>query len=403
MKILQINATSNIGSTGRIAKEVGDVIRKNGDKSYIGYGYYLSDDKNSFKIKSGNSKYSLYYELIRTRITGYHGFAGAKRTRKFIRWIEEVKPDIIHLHNLTGGYIHVGVLFDYLKKSDTPVVWTLHDCWSFTGHCTHFTMYGCEKWKTGCYECPDKDGFPKRWFFDRSKEQWEWKKELFSGLSNVHIITPSMWLSNLVEESYLGLYPRSVIYNGIDLEVFKPIDSDVKSRLSITGKKMVLAVASSWSERKGFNYILQIGNKLRDDHKLVVVGLNNRQMEMLPDNIIGIMRTNDVKELAELYSASDVFINPTLEEVLGLTNLESQACGTPVVTFNTGGSVECISEETGLIVEKKDVDGMLKAIYSLTSIDKKPSDKCVSRVQELFGANDRYNDYYKLYRDILKK
>lgn len=397
MKVLQVNITCGIGSTGRIAVDIGEVLNKNNDENFIAYGYYNSKLPNTMKLKLGDTKYSCYVELLKTRLTGAHGFTSKLATRKLIKWIKEINPDLIHLHNLHSGYLHLGVLFEYLKNAGIPIVWTLHDCWSFTGHCTHFSIHKCEKWKNACYKCPDKTGYPKRWFFDRSKKQWEKKKELFTNVPNMILVTPSYWLADLVKMSYLKDYPVKTINNGIDMNVFKPIKNNIRERYGLMGKRIVLAVANTWSERKGYRYVLEIADKLNGNYQVIIVGLNKKQKETLPKNIIGITKTNNVTELVEFYSAADVFINPTLEDNFPTTNLESLACGTPVITFNTGGSIECVSEHTGMIVKQGDVNALIISIYDVVENKNIDSNLCRNRALELYDKYDRYQDYYNLY------
>lgn len=403
MKILQINATCGIGSTGRIVIDIGDVLKQKGFKNYIAYGYYTSELNNALKLKWGRKKYSLYVELLKTRLSGRHGFTSKYATIKLINWIEEVTPDVIHLHNLTGGYLNVEILFDYLKKANIPIVWTLHDCWSFTGHCTHFSIHKCEKWQTMCYKCPEKNGFPKRWFFDRSKEQWKKKREIFTSLPNMTLVTPSNWLEGLVKLSYLKKYPTIVINNGIDLETFKHTNNSIREHYGLEEKKIVLAVASTWGERKGYRYVLDVANKLDDSYKVIIVGINEKNKKLLPRNIIGVTRTNNIKELVELYSAADVFINTTLEDNFPTTNLESLACGTPVITFNTGGSIESVDETTGMIVKQGDVGALTAAIEKVIMNKKINCSSCRQKAVKLYNKYDRYEDYYTLYCNISAK
>lgn len=400
MKVLQINCTCGKGSTGKIVIGIDDVLIKNEDKGYIAYGYYKCNRQNTLKLKKGNTKYSLILEHLKCRITGYYGFTSKYATNRLIMWIEEIEPDIIHLHNIHGGFVHIEMFFKYLAKRNIPIVWTLHDCWSFTGHCAHFDYIKCEKWKTGCHDCPQKNTYPKRWFFDRSEEQYKRKKQAFTSVKDITFVTPSKWLASLVKQSYFKDYPVYVINNGIDLGIFKPVNSNIKEEYGVKDRKLILAVASSWSQRKGYEHVIEISKRLPNEYKVCMIGLNERQMKNTPDNVLKIQRTYDQKELVEFYSAADVFINSTLEDNFPTVNLEAMACGTPVVTFDTGGSPESIDDRTGIVVKKEDSDGMVKAIKEINK--ERMFDDCLKRAQ-LFDNQTRYEDYLKLYKDIINR
>lgn len=396
MKILQINSVCGIGSTGRIATDIHNILIERGHQSYIAYG--RDESKNcETSIRIGN-KFDNYVHGIITRIFDRHGFGSKTATKKFIKKVKEIDPDIIHLHNIHGYYINIEILFNFLKKANIPVIWTLHDCWAFTGHCAYFDYANCDRWKIGCYQCPEKSSYPASRFFDNSRSNFERKKEIFTGVKNLTLVTPSKWLAGLVKESFLKDYPVKVINNGIDLEVFKPTQSDFRQRYNLENKFIILGVASTWEHRKGFKYFIELSKKIEKDDVIVLVGLSEKQLRNLPPNIIGITRTNDVQELAEIYTTADVFVNPTLEEVMGLTNVEALACGTPVITFNTGGSVECVDEKTGFIVEKGNIDELLIYIKKVKLNTKKFFEKeCINRAIELYKKEDKFLEYINLY------
>jgi len=400
MRVLQINQTCGTGSTGKIAVNLGNVLKENGHENYIAYGYYDTKEENTLKLKAGKTKYSFLIEVLKCCITGYYGFTSKRATKKLIKWIGKIQPDIIHLHNIHGGFAHIEVLFEYLSEKNIPVVWTLHDCWSFTGHCSHFKLVNCDKWKTGCYKCPEKENYPKRYFFDRSKEQYERKKKAFTSVKNMTFITPSKWLADLVKESYFKNYSVYTINNGIDLSMFKPTENKIKEKLGIESKKMILGVQMAWGKRKGLDYIIEISKKISSEYKIVLVGLNERQLKQIPDNIIGLPKTKTQKELVEYYSAADVFINTTLEENFPTVNLEAVACGTPVVTFDTGGCKETINEFCGRIVEPKNTDAMISAIENIVKLD--TFEHCMEW-RNNFNKFSRYEDYIQMYKMILEK
>lgn len=351
MKILQINSVCGTGSTGKIAVDNYKKHLAEGNESWIAYG--RGEGKNcNHTIKIGTDL-DINYHGLYTRIFDKHGFASKKATKEFIKKVEKLNPDIIHLHNIHGYYINIEILFNYLRQSGKEIIWTLHDCWAFTGHCAHFDFVGCDKWKIQCYKCPQKNTYPASNFLDNSEWNYKKKKELFTGVKNLKIITPSKWLTGLVKESFLKEYPVEVRYNEIDREIFRPRESDFRKKYGIEDKFIILGVASPWSKRKGFEDFMELSKIISDKEVIVMVGLNKKQLKTLPKNIIGIERTTNQIELAEIYSASDLFFNPTYEDNYPTVNLEAIACGTYIVTYNSGGAPETIKmDEQGCVVEK---------------------------------------------------
>lgn len=400
MKVLQINSVCGIGSTGRIAADIHQVLTERGHLSYIAYGRGEPSNCNT-AIRIG-SKYDIYTHVALTRMLDKHGFGSKKATKEFIEKIKDIDPDIIHLHNIHGYYINIEVLFNYLKMSNKPIVWTLHDCWSFTGHCAYFDYIGCNKWETGCYDCPQKKTYPSSIFFDNSKTNYYKKKKLFIGIKNATLITPSNWLAELVKKSFLRVYPLRVINNGIDLSVFRPKESNFRVKYNLQDKFIILGVANIWDERKGFKYFIELSPKLKSDEIIVLVGLTENQKRQLPKNIIGICRTNNVEELAEIYTAADVFVNPTLEDTFPTTNLEALACGTPVITFNTGGSPESVRENCGFIVEKGNIGELVSKINEIKRKGKLDySGEAIYWVKKLYNKKDKFNEYLEIYEKQL--
>ena len=391
MKVLQINKSSGIWSTGKIASNIGEKLIELGHESYIGFGRDFAINEST-NIRIG-TKADNYIHAFYSILFDKQGFGSKRATKAFVKKVEEINPDIIHLHNLHGYYLNLEVLFKYLQQANKPVVWTLHDCWAFTGHCVHFDYIGCDRWKRGCGDCPQKSYPPS--IIDDSEKNFIKKKQLFTGIKNMIIVTPSRWLGNLVKQSFLGKYPVKVINNGIDLSIFKPIESNFREKNNLKDKFIILGVASSWSRRKGFDYFIELSKKIKADEIIVMVGLTKKQKDQLPENIIGITRTNDIKELVEIYSAADVFVNPTLEDNFPTTNLEALACGTPVITFNTGGSVESIDDSCGVVVEKGDIDELIKAI-NIIKRNTPDKDYCINKAKK-FDKNDRFNEYIELY------
>lgn len=400
MRILQINTVYGIGSTGRIAVGIDKILKQHGNEGYIAYGYDYKHGQyeNSYCVESIPE---LKFSILLTRVLGKHGFYNRSVTKKLIRWIDKIKPDVIHLHNIHGHYINIKLLFNYLKKINRPVVWTLHDCWSFTGHCAYFDMVNCDKWKTGCGSCKGLKCYPFTWFFDRTKETYVDKKKLFTSLNKMVVVTPSQWLADLTAQTFLNKYPIKVINNGIDLDVFKPTNSNFRNKYKLQDIKIVLAMANGFGKRKGIDYIFELTKKIDNNYKIVLVGLKKEDIKLVPDNCIGIMNTSDTIELAKIYSAADVFINPTLEDNFPTTNIEALACGTPVVTFNTGGSPESIDEMVGAIVEKGNSEKLFESILNVCLKGKEfYKANCRKKAVAMYSDKERYKDYINLYRDF---
>lgn len=402
MRILQLNMTYGNGSTGKILKDLSSALTTNNIKIYSAFGFYDNPDRNIYKVLRGKSTFYVKYNLGLTYLTGFHGCFHKKDTIKLIKWIDKIGPDLIHIHNIHGNWIHLETLFDYLKRSGKPIVWTLHDCWPFTGQCAYFEYIKCFKWIDGCHDCINLNTYPKSFFFDHSKEQWIKKKEMFNGFDNLIIVTPSEWLSKYVSRSFLGGYEIEVIHNGIDLEIFKPCENNVRETYGILkNKKILLGVANSWSSRKGLNQLIKLNELIDDHYQMIIVGLNHRQLKKLPNSIIGIERTNSRESLVKLYSAADVFVNPTLEDNFPTTNLEAMACGTPVVTFNTGGSPEALTPDTGIVVFKKNEFELLKAIkevLTFSDIENKCRNNAKRFSKEIF-TKKYMNIYTRLYEN----
>lgn len=402
MKILQINSTINTGSVGRIAEEIGQLFMNSGHDSYMAYSSLGANGSQLKLLKIGNMA-DVYLHGIKTRLLDKHGFGSKYVTQKLIRQIKEINPDVIGLHNIHGYYINIELLFNYLKEAGKPVIWTLFDCWPFTGHCSYYDFAQCERWKTGCYNCPEKKLYPASWVIDNSKSNYIRKKEIFNDVENLTIVTHSNWLAEQVNQSFLSDYPVVIINNGVNLDVFKPVNSDwVTKKYNLENKKLILGVANNWSRRKGLKDFIELGKHLPSDYQLLLVGLNAEQQKTLPEDIISISRTENTEELTALYSAADVFVNPTLQDNFPTTNIEALACGTPVITYNTGGSPEAIDEFTGYVVSKGDVKGLIIAIEKIIKLGKVHfSPICRKRAEIFFNKDERYRDYIHLYHQLL--
>ena len=401
MKIVQINTIVNSGSTGKIAENIGRVIMVKDHESHICFG--RGENNSASKLfRIGNSFDTISHGLM-TRLFDLHGFGSKAATKKLIRYLDLTKPDLIHLHNLHGYYINIEILFEYVKIYKLPVVWTLHDCWPFTGHCSYFDSVNCRKWEDQCYYCPLIKTYPKSWFIDNSRNNYIRKRNIFSGVNNMVIVTPSIWLGDLVKKSFLKEYRLRVINNGVDLNKFRQVDTvDNKKKFNLARQKTILGVANIWDKRKGLDDFLKLRLYINPGYQIILVGLSKQQITGLPEGITGMERTENLNELTGLYSLADVFINPTYSDNFPSTNIEALACGTPVITYDTGGSGEAVDEFTGRKVKKGDIDGLVRSIEELTST--KNSDilraGCRQRAEKLYNQEDRFVNYLDLYEEL---
>lgn len=390
MKVVQINATCGSGSTGKICAAVADLLTKNDIENYILYTEGDSSDPHG--IKYAGKKYKKI-QALRSRVFGNYGFNSRLATRRLIGYLERIQPDIVHIHNIHGHDCDLNMLFLYFKKKQTKLYWTFHDCWAFTAYCPYFDMANCDKWKRGCNNCPQVKQFS--WVFDRSSHLFQKKKELFLGL-DLTIITPSQWLADLVKESFLKDYPVKVINNGIDLSVFKSTPSDFRARYHCEDKFILLGVAFDWSPRKGLDIFIELAKRLGERFQIVLVGTNDKIDRQLPDNIISIHRTQNQQQLAAIYTAADLFVNPTREENYPTVNMEAIACGTPVLTFRTGGSPEMIGEGCGVVVERDNLEFMYQTILGRSEREK-DRDSLLMHARS-FEQEARFEEYVSIYK-----
>jgi len=391
MKVVQINTSCGIGSTGKICVSISELLTQKGIENYI----LFSSKTNGYSlgISCSNKRY-IKPQALKSRIFGNYGFNSKYATKKMISELERIQPDIVHIHNIHGHDCNLEMLLGYLKEKKVKVYWTLHDCWNFTGYCTYFTLAKCDKWKTECHNCGLKRSYS--WFFDRSSGLYQKKKMAVKGL-DLTIITPSQWLAALVEQSFLSEFPVKVINNGIDLNLFKSSASDYRFKNQLENHKIILGVANEWERRKGLDVFIELSKRLPDDYKIVLVGTNDANDKELPSNIISIHRTNNQRELAELYTAADVFVNPTREDNYPTVNMEAIACGTPVITFRTGGSPESIDETTGSVVDCDDIEALEKEIIRICETKPYSVEACLKRAKT-FDQNERFMEYISLYK-----
>lgn len=365
MRILMINSVCGIRSTGRICTDLALEYERQGHKVKIAYGREsVPEQYQKYAIKIGTVN-AVRINALKARLLDNEGFNAKNATRKFLEWADEYNPDLLWLHNLHGYYINLELLFNWIKsRPGMEVKWLLHDCWAFTGHCSHFTLVKCEQWKTHCSYCIQKGAYPSSWIRDNCKKNFDRKKKLFCGVRNMTLITPSQWLSDLVNQSFLKDYLVVVRHNTINTKVFKPTPSDFRQRYNLEKKKIILGVASQWNKEKGLNDFVKLSKILDDSYAVVLVGLTEKQIKNLPDSIIGIQRTNSEKELAAVYTAADLFLNLTYQDNYPTVNLEAQACGTSCITYRTGGSVESVPSEN--VVEQGDLEAIVNLIRKYT-------------------------------------
>lgn len=400
-KVLQICVEGNTGSTGTIAESIGKIALNSGWESYIAFGRFPRES-NSKLIKIGNY-WDIFLHGIETRIFDRHGLGSRGATKKLIKEIIQIAPDVIHLHHLHGYYINIEILFKFLSENNIPVVWTFHDCWSITGHCTYFDYIGCDKWKTECNNCPQMKEYPASIFIDRSKKNFYLKKSLFNSVDNLTVVSVSNWLNDIVGKSFMRKLSRKVIYNGVDVELFKPSSSNnIKEKFSIESKFLIFGLATTWSKRKGLDDFIKLSKNIDENAIIILVGLNAAQIKTLPKNIIGLQRTENVQELVDLYVASDVFLNLSVEETFGLTTAEALSCGTPAIVYDATASPELIDNHTGIIVEKKNIQSLLVAIEEIKKNGKSfYTEHCRSRAVKYFDKNIRFKEYFDLYNEKL--
>lgn len=408
-KLLQINPVIRVNtSTGRIMQEIGELAMQNGWECHIAYSKGRDGIRKcrSDIIPVGN-KWSTAWHGIETRLFDRHGLASSHATRQFVRKIEEIRPDVVHIHNIHGYFLNYQILFDYLSKAGIPVVWTVHDCWLYTGHCYYYSFAGCDRWQTGCHHCPQKKEFPTSLFCDRSRRNFEDKKAAFTSmpLDRMTIVPVSEWIRNEMRRSFLSAYPFRVIHNGINTDIFNVYDDrQVRKTFGLGNRHILLGVASIWSREKGLDDFIRMAGMLNEDEVVVLVGIKPEDRKRLPDNVVGIARTENIRQLAELYAAADVFVNPTWQDNYPTVNMEAIACGTPVVTYRTGGSVEVITPATGMIVEQGNLNELLKSIREIESKGKASYQEACRKYALLnFKKEDRYMEYLRLYEELRTK
>lgn len=404
--LLQINSAVNFSSTGKIVEQLGAAARKDGWATYVAHGarYVKQSELEDLHIESSWEERA---HGIKSKLFDAHGLGSANSTMKLVEKINEIRPDVIHLHNIHGYYINYPILFKYLGDADIPVVWTFHDCWPVTGHCAYFDLANCEKWKSGCYDCELKGQYPASWI-DRCAANYAKKKYYFNLPKSLTLVPVSRWEEDVIKESFLNGYRTQVIYSGIDTQTFKPTDSHLRENLGLVSQFVILGVASGWGKEGRLNGFLELRKRLSSDYTIILIGLTKEQISSMPAGIIGVERTNNVQELAAYYTMTDVFINPTMQDSFGLTSVEALSCGTPAITYRSGGSPETVDENTGIVVERGNADGLADAVYTIENALKNENpaglygkETCRRRAVEHFNRYERYQEYIDLYNSLI--
>ena len=391
LKILYINAVCGVGSTGRIVTDLMKEAKQQGHTVKVACSTVEpirnADPEDVIIV---GSKIDYYVHNALSRLTDHEGLYSKAATKKLIRQIREYDPDLIHLHNLHGHWINYEVLFKYLASENKKVIWTLHDCWAFTGHCSHFSLVKCEQWINKCKNCINLKSYPKCIGKGDVVNNYERKEKAFTSIHDMTIVTPSKWLANLVKCSFLKPYNIDVIHNKIDMSVFMPTSNNFRSKNQLQGKIIILGVANVWNKEKGLNDFIKLRELLDERYVIVMVGLTKEQIAIMPNTIMAIERTKNVKELTEIYSAADVFINLTYQDTYPTVNLEAIACGTPVISYITGGSCEAFDNKSGIAVPQGSVGLIPDAIKKALLLKK-------DDILDRRAAFKSYGDYRKYY------
>lgn len=398
-KLLQINPVIKENtSTGKIMRTLGELAQAAGWESYVAYSRARDGvPPHSSRLVPVGNKADLLLHWVATRLFDAHGLASRLATRRFVARLRELNPDVIHIHNIHGYFLNYKILSRALAQMGKPVVWTVHDCWLYTGHCYHYASAGCERWKTGCHHCPQKKAFPASWLLDRSRRNWEDKKKAFCSIPGLTLVTVSRWMKGEIAQSFLGGVRCEVIHNGIDLDTFRPSPS---AETALAYGTYYLAVASIWLPEKGLQDLEKLSSVLDADERLVVVG-KRPSGHRFPRNVVCLERTADAAALAALYTEAVALVNPTWQDNYPTVNMEAIACGTPVVSYRTGGSPESITPQTGRVVEQGDVEGLAEALHAIRRQGKEHfSEACRSYALAHFRAQDRFNDYIQLYESL---
>lgn len=401
MKIVQINVTYSSGSTGQIVQKIHKYLNDKEVENHVIYGYGPKKKEGHLSLYN---YWTMHLHSFLSRYFCMQGLGSLLSTYKAIRFMKRIKPDIVHLHNIHGHYLNYPLLFYYLKKSNTQVVWTFHDCWPFTGKCAHYFEKKCRKWQTGCFACPNLSTYPDC-KFDGSRRNYNLKKKIFCSISDLHIVANSNWLYGEIKKSFFKNKDIYQIYNGIDTSVFYPRDRRKwreKNKYKQTDV-IILGVASVWKKEKGFDIFLKLSSVLPKDYKLIMVGVNEKQLSVLPDNIYGILCTEDANELAEIYSSCDVLLNPSKEETFGMVTAEAIACGIPAIVSNCTACPEVVEGcNAGMIVDMDNLEEIKNALLKVKDKGLNLTKDRSDAFKKKFSVTIMCQNYFKLYQYLMK-
>lgn len=401
-RILYISGALNFGAPGKIVEQIGLLAEQNGYEVLVAHST-RNENPSQLPHFAVTTKNQEIFHAAGAKFFDLHGLLSIRQTETLVKRIQDYNPDIIHLHNIHGYFCNFKVLFEYLDTVNTPIVWTMHDCWPFTGRCFHFVGVNCYKWKTGCYGCKAEAGYTVSQYCDRSKYLYALKKKLFSSVKKMTLVPVSNWQAAFLKESFLKNYEVHTIHNGVDIDKFRPVSGQrLRSKYGLDGKFVILGVASPWNTRKGLDDFYRLRSMLPDDYTIILVGLNQKQAENLPERIIGITRTESPQELAEYYSMADVFVNLSYLDTFPTVNIEALACGTPVITYRTGGSPEAIDANTGYVVEQGDLKGLTEVLFKERR-NPLSSAECRRRAEKYFDKDKCFEEYIRLYNRLVRE
>ncbi len=397
--ILQIDVALNVGSTGRIVHEIGDAILKEGWMSHAAFGRYSAPSTSTAHKIGTNADHAAH--LLLTRLFDLHGKGSLGATKRLRALLADLKPDVVHLHQVHGYYLHLRELMQLLEEYGKPVLWTFHDAWQLTGHCCYFDRFDCQKWQTSCGSCPMTRYYPQSWGIDNSASNHREKKSTIGALSNLTVVPVSYWLGDMVKQSYLSQKQMEVIQNGVDLEQFFIEKADQATPADVD-KTTYLGVAGVWADHKGLSDFVQMSELLRDDEQIVLIGLAEKQLNGLPANIKALPAQGSISALRHWYNRATVFLNPSKSESFGLVTAEALACGTPAVVYNTTACPELVDDKTGRVAVKGDFTGMLYAARELAQLDSEAiQTECRKRAELHFDKQKQTGKYIQLYKQLI--
>lgn len=400
--LVQFNPVANWGSTGRLTEDIGDVAMAAGWESYIAFGRQFNPSKSHLLRVGG--KVSVITHTLHTRLFDRQGFGSYFATKQLLKKLDDLKPDVFQFHNLHGNFLNLPLVLRYASQKDIPIVWSLHDCWSMTGHCAHFVKIGCDRWKTGCFKCPLKSEYPNSWLFDSSRKNYREKKKLIETVPHITIVSGSEWLANIASQSYFKGRDIHVIPDGIDTNVYQPRQNNdaLRKRFGLESKFVILATGTGWGEDKGLSDYGKLRKILSDDYAIVLVGMSQAWLSKVPEGVIGLPRTKTPEELSEYYSMADCVMSLSRMESFGLTPVEGYACGTPAIVYDTTALPELITPETGFVAKFLDVEDVKEKVVALRKIGKEYYKiRCREIALAKYDRNVCYNEYLKLYYSML--